>query len=216
MRADGGSVLLVEGKDDKIAVIRVLDRHLHARGQRWDDLSWRPDVQDRDGVDGVLESLGVSLKSTPRLGVVVDADHDRDARWRALLDRLRRAGLTLPDAPPEGGHVGPGLLPGSRLGLWLMPDNRLPGTLEDFLGLLVPAADPHWPHAGEAVSAALARDGRARNEAWKSKARLHTWLAWQERPGQPLGTAVTARVLSELGHPRVADFAAWFERVFGP
>ena len=30
---------------------------------------------------------------------------------------------------------------GSRLGIWLLPDNRSPGKLEDFLALLVPPDD---------------------------------------------------------------------------
>jgi hypothetical protein len=30
-------------------------------------------------------------------------------------------------------------------------------------------------------------------EEHKSKAYIHTWLAWQKEPGKPLGQAVTAR-----------------------
>lgn len=216
MRPAGGASLLVEGPDDKWSLIALLKQALAAESLDWDQLPWRPNVEDKGGVDGVLDSLGVSLKSTPRLGVVVDADEDRDARWAAVRDRLRRGGVELPEAPPEAGHVGPGWLPGSRVGVWVMPDNRMPGVVEDFLVALVPEADPRWAFAQEVVGQALTLAPAERNAAWRSKARLHTWLAWQDRPGQPLGQAITARVLGQTGHPQARAFVDWFGRLFRP
>ena len=34
-----------------------------------------------------------------------------------------------------------------RIGIWLMPDNRSTGELEDFVGSMIPSADPVWPRA---------------------------------------------------------------------
>lgn len=216
MRPSREAALLVEGPDDKWSLIALVSSALKAEGLAWDDCAWRPDVQDKGGAESLLESLPVALKSLPRLGVVLDADEDRDARWMSLRDRLHNIGLSLPDAPPADGYLGPGLLPGSRLGVWLMPDNLLPGTVEDFLARLVPAADPCWPHAAEAVQTALSLRPASRNAAWKSKAQLHTWLAWGDRPGQPLGQAITARVLSQADHPTATAFVRWFFRLFRP
>ena len=216
MRPTGSARLLVEGPDDKWAVISLISQVWARSGKVWDQVPWRPDVQDKGGVDQVLEALGVMARSTPVLGVIVDADEDRDARWCAVRDRLRREGLTVPDFPQDAGWVGAGFLPNSRVGVWLMPDNRLRGTLEDLLALLVPADDAHWPHATEAVRCAVERDASAHNAAWHSKARIHTWLAWQDHPGQPFGTAITARVLSRTDAPEAMAFVSWFERLYQP
>ena len=216
-RRDHAVKLLVEGRDDKFALIGLLKAALEAQQLDWDREPWCPYIDDLEGVEKVLEALPVAIKSSRVLGVVVDADEDRDARWRALRDRLRLAGVALPDTTPAGGHVGPGLLPGSRLGVWVMPDNRLPGVLEDFVGALVPAGDARWTYAQQAVEQAV---GLAppieRNLAWRSKAVLHTWLAWQVEPGQPLGQAITARVLSRREEPVARDFVAWFDRLYRP
>lgn len=216
MRPSSGVSLLVEGPDDKWSLIALLKHALAAEGLDWDQIPWRPNVEDKGGVDAVLDSLGVSLKSATRLGVVVDADDDRDARWAAVRDRLRRAGVEVPETPPAAGHVGPGWLPDSRVGVWVMPDNRLPGVVEDFLVALVPQGDPCWAFAEEAAARALVLAPVERNAAWRSKARLHTWLAWQDRPGQPLGQAITSRVLGETGHPQARAFVDWFGRLFRP
>ncbi len=58
------------------------------------------------------------------------------------------------------------------------------------------------------------RQGAAFPEAKRLKAVLHTWLAWQERPGVPYGLAIKARY---FGHdsPAARAFVEWFRRVFG-
>jgi hypothetical protein len=50
-------------------------------------------------------------------------------------------------------------------------------------------------------------------KAKKPKAVLHTWLAWQEKPGLPIGTAITAKYL-KTDHPVVDDFINWLKRLF--
>ncbi len=45
------------------------------------------------------------------------------------------------------------------------------------------------------------------------RAALHAWLAWQERPGVPYGTAIRARYFSDDSAAAIA-FVEWFKRVF--
>lgn len=42
---------------------------------------------------------------------------------------------------------------------------------------------------------------------------IHTWLAWQDDPGTPLGQAITKRYLDAEG-PHVAAFLSWLTRLF--
>lgn len=47
----------------------------------------------------------------------------------------------------------------------------------------------------------------------RSKAKIHTFLAWNDEPGLPMGSAITARVLDpSLGSAKI--FVDWLERCF--
>lgn len=93
-----------------------------------------------------------------------------------------------------------------------MPDNRLPGMLEHFIEFLVPPADRLMARAKSAV-AEIPIEDRAFIPAHQIKAEVHTWLAWQEQPGLPFGSAITARLLD--GDCLAAQgFVAWLRRLF--
>jgi hypothetical protein len=50
-------------------------------------------------------------------------------------------------------------------------------------------------------------------EVHESKARIHTWLAWQEEPGKPVGQAITARYL-DANMPHVRQLLDWIRELF--
>ena len=85
---------------------------------------------------------------------------------------------------------------GVRVGVWLMPDNRRIGALEDFLQDLIDDSDVLLPHARESTARAKAKGARFPDKDSK-KALVHTWLAWQEEPGRPYGVAIKARYLRD-------------------
>lgn len=203
--------LLVEGPDDQHSVIHLLARH----GFDWEgDQAPRPYVRNEGGVPGVLKVLPLLLKGTYlRVGCVVDANAAITARWAQLQGQARSAGVRLPDAPEPGGTIVEGRMPGGRVRVWLMPDNKASGTLEDFLCGLIPEDDAPWVFSEEVVLGARRRGAPCLPKD-HLKSRLHTWLAWQETPGLPFGTALKAQVLrsdSELA----VRFVDWFRRLFG-
>jgi len=199
--------LLVEGADDKHSVIQLLTRH----DFNWDDS--RIFIQAAGGITQLLDGLQVLLKAPlDRIGIVVDADESLPNSWSRLRDRAARAELQLPEAPVDTGTILPGFHPGSRIGIWLMPDNSSPGNLENFLHKLVPEGDPTWTWADEAVREAR-RLGARSKEIDHPKRRLHTWLAWQERPGIPFGIALQAQVFRHDSEDALR-FVAWFKRLF--
>jgi hypothetical protein len=200
--------LFVEGDDDVNSVLHLLMRY----GYNWEDVqTTRPYVRRLDN-DQVLEQLPIALKQSQykRLGVLMDTDVSLSSRWAQIRGRAREADLELPAAPEPGGTIVPGLWPESRVGFWLMPNNSAPGNLENFLSGLVPESDPTWSYAGEAVSEAHNRGAR-----WKDrgKSTLHTWLAWQETPGLPYGTALRAEFFRHDTED-ARRFVAWFRRLF--
>lgn len=202
--------LLAEGTDDVHSVIHLMAQH----GYGWDDERLvRPYVDGLGGITPLLEVLPVALKgSYDRLGFVLDADLNLSDRWAQIRERAHRIGLKLPGSPASEGTILPGLRPGSRIGFWLMPDNASPGTLESFLTRLVPPEDLAWPYADQATSEARLRGARCQ-EKDHIKSALHTWLAWQEQPGLPFGTALRARVFHHESEDALR-FVGWFRRLF--
>lgn len=201
-------LLLVEGRDDQWSIIHLMERH----GHDWKGLPRTVEVKDCGGFPTIAGQAAVSAKSYGRLGIVLDADLSPTDRWVSMRDRLANVRIVIPATPQSGGFVGGGLLPESRVGVWLMPDNSSPGMLEDFLGTLVPQGDSCWEYAGEVVAEARLR-GAPVSELHTAKARIHSWLAWREMPGQPFGTAMTTAAFAH-DTPAALAFVAWFGRVF--
>ncbi|NJL27134.1 MAG: hypothetical protein HC897_04225 [Thermoanaerobaculia bacterium] len=205
----GRNLLLVEGSDDEHVVTHLC---LHHGVPEFE-------IASQGGIKRLIESFPIRLKQSDldALGVLVDADTDLQARWRALRQHLVRAGYPkVPKLPKPAGTICQApvdtLLP--RLGIWLMPDNKTKGTLEDFLRFLVPAGSPLLAHVQQSVDGIPPGERRFSALA-QPKAIIHTWLAWQAEPGKPLGTAITAKYL-DASVPQVADFISWLRQLFFP
>jgi hypothetical protein len=200
--------LLVEGLDDHHSVIHLVRRH----DFDWDDeTKVRPFIHNTGGIDKLLDEIPVTLKGTyERIGIVLDANSDPTTRWNQIRDRVKRAGVDLGESAEPNGTIVEG--PGSRIGVWLMPDNSSPGSLESFLGRLAPRTQPIWTYA-DGVTAEARRQGAPCREQDHAKSVLYTWLAWQEKPGLPFGTALKAG-LFETDHEDALRFVAWFRRLF--
>jgi hypothetical protein len=93
-----------------------------------------------------------------------------------------------------------------------MPDNTLPGMLENFIQFLVPPDNALWPRAEECV-AQIPEPERRFPPEHQIKAHVHTWLAWQEEPGTPLGLAITKRYL-DADVPHAHQLMDWIRRLF--
>lgn len=205
----GRKLLLVEGKDDE----HVLRHLCEIRNVGRVD-----EIKSHGGVEELLESIRVRLRASEEgdiVGVVIDADTDLTARWQSLWDRLIDAGYQgVRENPASEGTVleppADKLLP--RVGIWIMPDNQTPGILEDFLSFLLPPDSRLYAHAQASVDSIPEGEQRFR-ACDRPKAIIHTWLAWQEKPGRPLGTAITARFLNP-DVTQVDDFIAWLQRLY--
>lgn len=197
--------LLVEGIDDYHVCSHLLKNHRISEKYI--------NIIDKKGIDNLLETLDVELigSGERRLGIVVDADTNFAARWEALRNILIRSGYTMPLEPnPVGTIIDQEGLP--VVGLWFMPNNKFPGMLEDFVSFLIPPGDSLWPMAEDILQKVIKKDCRFR-ETYLMKAQLHTWLAWQEQPGTPLGLAITNRYF-DANAPHAQQLIAWVRRLF--
>ena len=204
-------ILLVEGTDDEHVLKNIC-------GNR--DIPNLDEVKPHEGVINLLESLKVRLTLSEEgdiIGVVIDADTEISDRWKSIRNQVTDVGYqNVPEQPDPDGTIldppGGTLLP--RLGVWIMPNNQTSGILEDFLHFLVPQSNILFNHARDSV-AAIPEGERRFKPLDEPKAVIHTWLAWQKKPGLPFGKAITARFL-DPDVPEVDVLAAWLKRLFFP
>lgn len=232
------TLLLVEGRDDEHVVKSICGRMQigHIDEIRSEHNLPSTDKKPPSGKEALLKALPKYLESRGEeltaLGVLLDADDDRDASWRFITHTLHQLGYAdLPAQPdpagtviqppdrtiqppqPNAGASLPGTanpLPLPRIGIWIMPDNQLNGTLEDFLKFLVPEGDPLLPYAEQTLD----KLPHTRfTSPRRPKALIHTWLAWQNEPGKPYGQAISAKYLN-TDLPMAKTFANWLRRTF--
>jgi hypothetical protein len=147
------------------------------------------------------------------IGFVIDADVPVPDRWAAVCARLAGVGIELPNEAPSSGFIGYSEKFKPRAGVWIMPDNAMnAGQLEDLIKTLVPQGDYLMPHA-KAATAKASNLGARFPSVDLLKAELHCWLAWQEEPGLPYGTALKARFFRHDSEVAVR-FVAWFRELF--
>ena len=206
----GQKILLVEGNDDE----HVLKHICGNRGiPNFDEV--RPHYGDEDLLEDLTTQLKASNEEGDAVGVVIDADKNPAGRWEAIRDRLIEAGYdNVPaEAVPAGTTLNPpgeSLLP--PIGVWIMPNNRDKGKLEDFLRSLVPKQDELFVHATGIVESLSEKRFGDEDEI---KAVIHTWLVWQSSPGRPYGTAITAGFL-DAHSPQAYVMVSWLNRLFYP
>ena len=200
-------VLLVEGVNDCHVVMALCKAH---------------NVPETFGIyecgsDGrVLRRLNALIISYNRpqvIGVMLDADTSLEGRWQSIKSQLQHYSYTLPKTPDaDGTVVETSSDEEPKLGFWLMPNNQDSGMLEDFCAEL--AQPESLAFARECVEQAHARQITRFKEVHRSKAVIHTYLAWQDKPGYPLGIGITSQVLRP--HTDVAvKFTNWLIRLFG-
>jgi hypothetical protein len=203
--SDATKILLVEGTNDW-HVINALCEHyavpesfgINACGS--DDL--------------VFKKLGalLNIENKEAIGVVLDADNPNfDAKWHKFQATLNKANIHYDGKPNPTGTIIPATGDHPKIGLWLMPDNRIDGMLEDFC--LAMAESSSIDFAKDCVSTAQEKGHASFIVNHHSKAVVHTYLAWQNEPGRPLGQAITAKVL-DPHNSLVKTFADWLKRLF--
>ena len=224
-------ILFVEGADDQHSVWAICE---HFKVEE----TFRVEVPDGEGkipkkkthqielggIDNVLKAARLNLiagsSAVERLGIVIDADQDLDAQWKKVLSILTKAGFkdeNLPESPDADGTViTQKYLP--KFGVWIMPDNVTNrGMLEDFLEFLVPDKENNliWKKAVKCSQEVLqeVEEEHRFNNIHLSKARIHTYLAWQDEPGKPFGTSITAKYL-QADNLNCEKFVEWLKNLF--
>lgn len=198
-------LLWVEGKDDRAVTQSLCAVH---------NLPEVFKIQAKDGIDELLGTFFTELRSpgAERFGLVVDANGDAQARWDSIRNTLESEGYGgVPKQLAANGMIVPGTSHRPMFGAWIMPDNAATGAIEDFAARLVSDGDALWSHATDAIDRIPETDRRF-PPVRRAKAQIHTWLAWQESPGSPMGQAITKGDLDARA-PLAEAFVAWLRRL---
>ena len=215
---DVPNVVLVEGPDDLHAIAGLLRRHNvterledSTRGRlllRWKaggTESGRVEIISAAGVEQVkdfnktLAGMG-RIDTRERVALIVDADKNARLRWESIANRLKESGYKPPDALNPSGTIIESPEPETaRVGVWIMPDNSSAGMLETFLRYSIPQeAETLWQTAEKTASEIETqfREDIRFKSVHLDKAKMHTYLAWRDPPGVPVGQAVVKGLLS--------------------
>jgi hypothetical protein len=236
--------LVGEGQDDVGVFVALIKRYRLPLCEKDKELPDKLVVKHSGGDSAVVRTLRTSdddkeqllidhvrtilkprdLTAEDRLGIVIDADHQKATdpddgfrrRWGQLKDTLKNLGYSdVPDEPDRTGTiVGPNQEDRPWVGVWMMPDNQSPGKLEDFARRLIKSGDEGlWDHAGQAMSTSTSKGAKFAPKD-QIKAHIHTFLAWHEEPGVPMGLAITKKFL-DADSSEARNFVAWLCRLYG-
>ena len=222
----GVRILLVEGSDDQHVMWSLFNHLPENPGIFVCKPGDEPDFGDpgrvklgesegggADGVARLLESIPARLVTSglERLTVVIDSDDKGpQARWDAIRQRLDNEGYkNLARTPtPEGTILELPSVSGRkplRFGVWIMPDNRSKGMLEDFLAQMIQDDDDMLPLVKDFLKSIPKPHF---SPTHRPKARIHSWLAVQEEPGTRMGLAITREYL-DANRDVVQPFLKW-------
>ena len=195
-------LLVVEGYDDQHVVGHLVEKHNT-------NLNFK--IKNVDGYPNLLKSISPEIKAPgrERLGFLLDADQNSSAHWARVKKELKQAGVTPPDKLDQNGCIFVGDL---TIGVWIMPDNRSVGELENFFLKMIPAQDPVWPLASQYIDAIPSTHRKFQNEK-TDKAKLYAWLSSRKKPGK-MGAAIGAGDLN-LSNQLSMNFLKWLNNLFG-
>lgn len=125
-KSDAAKILLAEGDNDCHVIAALCKNYAVPK-------SFELNACGSD--DLVFKKFGALLKieTMEIVGVVLDADNpDFASKWHKFQATLNKVGIHCNGEPNLTGTIIPATDDHPRIGLWLMPDNRVDGMLEDF------------------------------------------------------------------------------------
>lgn len=192
------SLLLVEGKSEE----SILKQLCPLCG-----IETNFEISPQGSLDQLKTAFKTYLKSTntlKKVWIIIDADTNFENAWQSIRDIITRSGKYSIDKklclPVEGVVITPSDTSDITVGIWIMPNNKDVGMLENFLLKIIPNGDSLHERSIEIIEelekSRLNHIGLYKS-VHKSKAQIHTWLAWQDSPGESLGVAVQKQLFNK-------------------
>ncbi|MBE0435562.1 MAG: hypothetical protein IBX56_07130 [Methylomicrobium sp.] len=215
--AESKKILIVEGDADKSFFEKVSRKlSINASVKVPKDLRG-----NRNSKEGVFEQLKLHLPQLnggaySHIAIVVDADYRQyhGLGYQATIDRVSEI------VHPYDFELVQNSVHGIRFkntegladfGLWIMPDNRQEGMLEDFIKRCIKESEQALFQ--QAMKAVQQISKPKFSEHLTTKAEVATWLAWQKQPGHGLYGAINDELL-DIDSALFNELKQWLLRVF--
>jgi len=198
-------MLLVEGDND-----------LHFITNLCQKIDFKPffKIESCKSIDALFSNLESKLDSNRNypIGIVVDADGDIEKR-KSKITEITKAFFKLnnSDFNESGLVIKPELE--QKFGVWIWPNNKEEGILEDLFLQLVKDKDLLLEEAKRVVENLPEIEPIRFKPQHKSKAIVHSWLAWQDNPGSPIGASLQ-RSTMDLTKPIIQNFISWLKNLY--
>ena len=162
--------------------------------------------------EGVLFRVGKSVRKSDLNRTIATVFDEEQLHNITQADAVALYGFTLAKSPPQ--HQGllfkhpDGL---ADLSLWIMPDNRSDGALEDFItSCIIKSEEFLFRLAQKSVTALKEPKFKPTQVA---KAEVATWLAWQKAPGRGPYYALQEGSI-DMSCQSFLGLSDWLERLY--
>lgn len=222
------NVLLVEGSNDKtffenLCKIHKLNVHVKVKNPR-DLLTTQNTFNSKRGVIDSLEELLPLLEdadsSIQKIALILDADITGEHRggFQETMEQIKEKTSNF-GYEKKHKYINKGIeIPHSdsamnSLGVWVMPDNKSDGTIEDWIKhKILDSESQLFNHACQTV-------GKLTNKKFSqnsiTKAEIATWLAWQNQPGRTIAYALKeGEELLDVNHESFKELITWLKAFF--
>ncbi|OHD05460.1 MAG: hypothetical protein A2086_11360 [Spirochaetes bacterium GWD1_27_9] len=197
--------LLVEGNDDKHVIFALCEKF---------SITENFDVIDCKSKESVIEKMPIYLKTSDIeiIGLIIDADCDIFDSYKSICSKLSNIGYKLPNILPKEGLIlsEPDKV---KIAIWIMPNNKINGMLEDFIAFLIPQDDKLPPLIDDFLNTIEEKKLNKYKPIHRAKTFIHSYLAVQEDPGTPMGLAITKRYLT-TDEKNCLNLINWLKKTF--
>ena len=170
-------------------------------------------IEDCGSDSMVLKKLDAYINSSVpinKIAIVLDADEKGFEQRKQSVEAI----LNRNDIISENIDYTNGAIIQSdnyRIGVWIMPNNQDYGRIEDFIIGLIDTKAIDYAKV-TSIEAKSNKFGDFK-DVHISKAIVHSYLAWQDEPGCPIGQSITKQVLKP--HSETAQiFKNWLLNMF--
>ncbi|MBN1516306.1 hypothetical protein JXA32_07030 [Candidatus Sumerlaeota bacterium] len=208
------NLCIVEGAEERRTIPYIINHY-----QPWGDneAEYLAEIRVRDGIDNILQTDYLQTEfdneAIKRIGIIIDANDSASNRYASVRDCCLTHFPNLPEQIDPHGVIVTNQK-GKRLGIWIMPDNSMQGMLETFLGRMVDDSNRGlWEFAQQCAEQAKNDHSAPYLENHTDKAKIHTFLSWQDEPGNSLGLAVQKKIFKP-DNPAANPFVEWFLELY--
>ncbi len=215
-------ILLVEGETDRGFFEQVCKLVLNPMPTIKVSVPKDYQGQIRNSKQGVFITLRqlllglMSEDSQPkRLAAIVDADYDitNGLGFQKTLEQVKTIAAEH-DFDLSATHSNGFIFRNGELafGLWIMPNNKRDGMLEDFIKTCIKSDEQVlFNHASQTIQAIS--EPKFDKTIHLTKAEIATWLAWQKTPGHGFYAAVKDDLL-QTDHDLFQELQRWLKQIF--